>query len=188
MKINVRKLKEGFFTFCVIGLALLVAGGITAIATAMDQDYSSIVMANSENITFTNPLKDCEVLKDYSENKLQFNSTLKQWEAHKAIDLKAELGQDVFAVADGEVKSIETTHLKGTTVVIKHLGGFESVYSSLSSSTSVKVGEKVKAGSVIGKVDNSASGEVDEGVHLHFELLKDGKKVDPNLYFSFAQK
>ena len=188
MKTNLKKLKDGLFASFIIIMAIVIVGALAIRVKNNDEDFSSIVMAGAEEINFKNPLENCEVIKDFSAEKLQFNSTLKQWEAHKAIDLKAEMGDSVFAIAGGKVKSIETTHLFGTTVVIEHSGGFVSKYSSLSKEVSVAVGDSVKAGQKIGTVDNSAKGEIEQGLHLHFELLKDNKKIDPNLYFTFGQK
>ncbi len=188
MKNNLKKLKDGLFVSFVIIMALIVVGTIAIVSRSEDKEFSSIVMAGAGETKFVSPLDNCEVIKDFAADRLQFNSTLKQWEAHKAVDLKAEIGTNVMAVCDGKVLSIETTHLKGTTITIEHSGGFVSSYSSLNSEVDVKVGDSVKAGTVIGKVDNSAKGEALQESHLHFELIKDGKKVDPNLYFTFGQK
>ena len=187
-KVDLKKIKEGVFAFVVCFMCILVVGTIAIIANDGLNSAEEIVMTDSKEISFVNPLENVEVVKDYSENRLQFNSTLKQWEAHKAIDLKAAVGTKVFAVESGEIVGIETTHLYGTTITIKHADGFESRYSSLSDKVSVSVGDKVSAGAEIGTVDNSAKGELEGGSHLHFELLKNEKKVDPNLYFSFGQK
>ncbi len=187
MKENLKKVKEGLFLAFVMVVAVVIAGAV-ALSTQSEEDYNNIVMAGGVAITFENPLKDCEVIKDYSEQKLQFNSTLKQWEAHKAVDLKADVGTEVFAVAEGKVTAIETTHLLGTTITIEHAKGFVSRYSSLNSQTEVKVGDKVKLGEKLGTVDATAKGESEQGSHLHFELGQNDKKVDPNLYFTFGQK
>lgn len=188
MKNNLKKLRDGLFVGLVVFMTFLVVGVIAIASKGEDKDFSSIVMVGGEETKFVMPLDSTEVIKDFSADRLQFNSTLKQWEAHKAVDLKAEVGTSVKAIADGKVLSIDSTHLKGTTIVIEHLGGFVSSYSSLNADVNVKVGDSVKAGDEIGKVDASAKGEALDEVHLHFELLKDGKKVDPNLYFTFGQK
>lgn len=188
MKDNLKKLKDSLFVGLIIVLSIFVVGTIVFATKDNSEDFSSIVMAGAEEVKFVNPLEKSEVLKDYSAERLQFNSTLKQWEAHKGVDLKANVGDKVFAIAGGKITSVETTHLMGTTITIEHKNGFVSSYSSLNSQVQLKVGDSVKAGDVIGTIDNSAKGEVEEGVHLHFELKKEGKKVDPNLYFSFGQK
>ena len=188
MKNNLKKLKDVLFVGFVVFMSALVVGTIVISTRDSEEDFSSIVMTGADETKFVLPLDSCELIKDFSADRLQFNSTLKQWESHKAVDLKAEVGDGVKAICDGKILAVETTHLKGTTITIEHSGGFVSSYSSLNSDVGVKVGDRVKAGSIIGNVDNSAKGELDQGTHLHFELSKDGKKVDPNLYFTFGQK
>jgi len=185
---NLKKVKDKLFIGFVFLMAILVIGTITIVARKNAAEYENIVMTETKDIKFVNPLKNVEVVKDYSQTKLQFNSTLKQWEAHKAVDLKGNVGDEVLAVSGGKVVSVETSHLLGTTVTIEHASGFKTVYASLNEKVNVKAGDTVKSGEVIGTLDNTAKGELEEGVHLHFELLKDGKKIDPNLYFTFGQK
>ena len=185
---NLKKVKDKLFIGFVFLMAILVIGTITIVARKNAAEYENIVMTETKDIKFVNPLKNVEVVKDYSQTKLQFNSTLKQWEAHKAVDLKGNVGDEVLAVSGGKVVSVETSHLLGTTVTIEHASGFKTVYASLNEKVNVKARDTVESGEVIGTLDNTAKGELEEGVHLHFELLKDGKKVDPNLYFTFGQK
>lgn len=185
---NLKKVKDRLFIGFVVLMSILVIGTITFVAKKNSADQQEIVMTDTKDIKFVNPLKTVEVVKDYAQSKLQFNSTLKQWEAHKAVDLKGNIGDEVLACADGKVLSVENSHLLGTTVTIEHSSGFKTVYASLNEKVNVKAGDTIKAGEVIGTLDNSAKGELNEGVHLHFELLKDGKKIDPNLYFTFGQK
>ena len=68
------------------------------------------------------------------------------------------------------------------TVTIEHDNGYTSVYSSLLTAEFVKEGEQVTQGQTIGTVGNSAVFEVAEDNHLHFELLKDGSSINPEIY------
>lgn len=185
---NLNKIKDKLFIVFVLLMAVLVVGTITIVANKSSEDYNELIATDVNDIKFVNPLNNVEVIKDYSQTKLQFNSTLKQWEAHKAVDLKAEMGDSVMAVASGKVESIEASHLLGTTITIAHSNGFKSVYASLNEKVNVSVGDTVKAGEMIGTVDDTAKGESKQGTHLHFELKQNDKKIDPNLYFSFGQK
>ncbi len=184
---NLKKLKDGLITAFIVLIASFLLGFIT-VAAKNASNYQEVVITQSTEVKFVDPLSKLEVIKDFSATKLQYNSTLKQWEAHKAVDLKAEVGDKVFAVADGTVASIDSSHLLGTIIEIKHSGGFVTRYASLSDKTLVKVGDKVSAGDTIATIDTTAKGEIKEGAHLHFELLKDNTKIDPNLYFTFGQK
>ena len=134
------------------------------------------------------PVETANVLKGYTETELVYNATMKHWATHQAIDYKTEVGAPVKAVFDGEVVSVSTSTLKGTTVVIKHAQGLESSYSLLGTDVKVKAGDKVKKGDVIGYVAETGIFETADGPHLHFELRKDGKLVDPELYSDSGNK
>ncbi len=134
------------------------------------------------------PVANVEVMKDYTDTELVFNATMKHWATHQAVDYKCEKGEKVYAVFDGVVTSISATTLRGTTVTIKHSNGFESVYSLLDSKVSVKIGDKVKKGDIIGVVGDTGVFESADGTHFHFEFKKDGEFVDPNYYFEGANK
>ena len=66
--------------------------------------------------------------------------------------------------------------------------GETSVYSSLDNELSIKMSDKVKKGQKIGNVSDTAANEQKTGNHLHFELYKDGQKVDPANYLSLENK
>lgn len=70
----------------------------------------------------------------------------------------------------------------GLTIVIEHVNGFKTVYSNLLTSEFVKEGESIEKGQSIGTVGNSASFEIVDEPHLHFEIIKDNVNVDPNIY------
>ena len=111
-----------------------------------------------------------------------YSETLDEWTTHLGIDFKAEKTEVVKAAADGIIKSIKNDPRYGLTVVIEHSNGFESIYASLLSSEFVTVGEEVKQGDSIGTVGNTATFEIADDTHLHFELKQNGNSVDPNIY------
>ena len=133
------------------------------------------------------PLKDATVVKDYSAKELQYNESLKQWEIHKAIDFLAGSSLDVLAFTDGTVSKVYTNYLEGTVIEIAHANGLVSVYKSLESAN-VKVGDKVSAGQIIGVLGNTMAQEQNAGNHLHFEVLKNGSKINPNEYLDLGSK
>lgn len=137
--------------------------------------------------TFSLPMENAVIVKDYSDERLQFNESLNRWEIHLSIDLSSE-NSGVFSVADGTVTAVNSNSLEGGSVEISHNGGFVSIYSSLSDNLEVAVGDKVEAGQKIGEADSSASNESKSGTHLHFTLLKDGVEVDPNNYLDLENK
>lgn len=131
--------------------------------------------------TFTMPVEG-EVVKKYGKDKLIYSDTLKEWTTHLGIDIKADKTTIVKASTDGKIKSIKNDPRYGLTVVIEHINGFSSVYSNLLTAEFVVVGEDVKSGQTIGTVGNSATFEILDNPHLHFEILKDGNSIDPEMY------
>ena len=123
-----------------------------------------------------------EIVKQYGKDKLIYSNTLKEWTTHLGIDIKANKTAVVKAASDGVVKSIKNDPRYGLTIIIEHNKGYVSMYSNLLSSEFVTVGEQVKAGQTIGTVGNSATFEIVDEPHLHFEITKDGENIDPEMY------
>ena len=123
-----------------------------------------------------------EVIKEFAKDNLIYSETLEEWITHTGIDIKADRTTVVKSVANGTVKSIKNDPRYGLTVTIEHDNGYTSVYSSLLTAEFVKEGEQVTQGQTIGTVGNSAVFEVAEDNHLHFELLKDGSGINPEIY------
>ena len=144
--------------------------------------------SSQDVISFVMPIENGEIIKDYSSSSLKYNATLKQWEAHKGVDIKGADDASVRAAYKGEVLSVENNYLTGTVVTIRHTNGLQTVYSSLDEDVSVKIGDKVQTGQVIGKVSTTAKSEAADGPHLHFEVIENNKKVDPNLYLESSNK
>ncbi|WFD10061.1 peptidoglycan DD-metalloendopeptidase family protein [Tepidibacter hydrothermalis] len=117
--------------------------------------------------------------RDYSDNKPTYSATLEQWELHKGIDIQAKQGTPVSAFMDGEVLEVLKDSVQGITVKLKHQDNIVSVYSNLSLDTKVQKGKKVKCKDVIGNIGNTSIIESKEAPHLHFEVLKDNKNIDP---------
>ena len=115
----------------------------------------------------------------YSMTALVFNRTMQDWRTHDGIDIAAELGTQVKALTNGKVTAVYDDDLFGTTVVISHRGGLESLYANLAATPTVAVGDQVVVGQVIGSVGSTALCETGEVCHLHFAMAKDGESVDP---------
>ncbi|MBE7018153.1 MAG: M23 family metallopeptidase [Ruminococcaceae bacterium] len=123
-----------------------------------------------------------QIENGYSMDALVYNRTMRDWRTHDGLDIAAELGAQVKAVADGTVEKVYSDDAMGTTVVLAHSGGLRSVYSNLAESPTVKEGEAVAGGSVIGSVGTTALCETGEVHHLHFAMSLNGKSVDPAKY------
>jgi len=101
---------------------------------------------------------------------------------HFAVDLVAPKDTPVKSIADGTVLFAEWTSDTGYVIIIEHQDGFTSVYKH-NGSLSKSQGDLVKAGEVIATIGNT--GELTTGPHLHFELWRKGKPVDPQNYIDF---
>ena len=123
-----------------------------------------------------------DVIKEYAKDKLVYSDTLKEWVTHAGIDIKADKTTIVKASEEGKIKSIKNDPRYGLTVVIEHNNGYSTVYSNLLTAEFVTAGENVKKGQTIGTVGNTATFEISDESHLHFEILKDNVQIDPNMY------
>ena len=97
-------------------------------------------------------------------------------EFHRGQDFAAQCGTQVFAAASGKVTFAGWhPYGGGNRVVIDHGNGLETTYNHLSSS-SVRVGQKVSRGEAVAL---SGTTGASTGCHLHFEVMVNGKVVDP---------
>lgn len=94
---------------------------------------------------------------------------------HKGVDFAAAYGTDVPSAGQGRVVFAGEQGGYGQTVVIQHAGGVQTRYAHLSH-IGVTAGESVEAGAIVGRVGSSGRST---GAHLHFEVLEDGRPVDP---------
>ena len=169
-------------------LAVIITLSVTLRTTPVVNIPDDDVPVNNDPIEFLAPVSAVNVTKDYSNSALQYSATLKQWEAHKAIDFTATEGTEVYAVMDGTITEVSYSYLMGNTVKLDVGDGLIVVYSSLANDVPVKVGDKVEKGSVIGKVGTTAKSEVSDGPHLHLETWLNEVNVDPNLYLDLGEK
>ena len=123
-----------------------------------------------------------EIIREYAKDNLVYSATLDEWVTHNGIDIAAEKTTVVKASAEGTVKSIKNDPRYGLTIVIEHVNGFTTVYSNLLTAEFVEEGETVEQGETIGTVGNTATFEIADEAHLHFEILKDNENLDPELY------
>ncbi|MFB3148622.1 MAG: M23 family metallopeptidase [Thermodesulfobacteriota bacterium] len=99
---------------------------------------------------------------------------------HSGLDIDANYGQHVVATADGVVTKASWHTNYGKTVIVKHKDNYETLYGHLSK-LQVKEGQEVKVGDVIGKAGSTGRST---GTHLHYEVIKDGKRVNPKNFLS----
>ena len=149
-----------------------------------DSGTNEPVITTPEGMTM--PLATVSVLNDYG---FYHNKTLNNYYEHKGVDFTAEVGAEVLVVEDGVVESIYTGDvLTGTEITVDHGEGVKSVYRFVNASENLTVGMQVKQGDVIGSVAEATGEEYKDGAHLHFEIHKDGKIVDPATYLTIEDK
>lgn len=119
-----------------------------------------------------------EVFNAFTGDEMVKSKTFGDWRTHAGIDIAAKVGSEVHAISDGTVKDVYEDALMGHTVVVEHKEVI-SKYSNLAPEITVKKGDKITVGTVIGKVGSSAAAECMEVEHLHLEVLRDGVQIDP---------
>lgn len=165
----------------------------TTTATAKTSSSSKKKSSSSSNATeekgevvkkelkFIQPVEG-EIIKEFAKENLVYSKTLEEWVTHLGVDIKADKTTVVKASEDGVIRSIKNDPRYGLTVVINHDDGYQTVYANLLTAEFVVEGESVTKGQTIGTVGNTATFEITEEPHLHFEILKDSENVDPSIY------
>jgi len=169
--------------FTIIFSAILIAVNVN---TSSGKSMASISVG-VKPLTYIAPMENASVIKDFSNKELQYNDTLKQWEIHKALDITSDTNSNVFTIASGTVTNVYTNYLEGGVIEISHDNGIKSIYKSLED-ISVKKGDYVNSGDVIGSVSTSMAKELNTGAHLHFEMYENDLSVNPNNYIDFSNK
>ncbi len=166
---------------------------IDSFLLAMDSDMYSLNLFLDDAEKFFNnrvdyfksipniwPVAQSSLNRITSQFGVRFNPfTLASLGNHKGIDIDSYYGAPVLATADGTVIDHWIYHKSyGRSIRIKHNNGFTTFYGHMSK-TIVHEGWKVKKGDIIGYI--GATGKA-TGPHIHYEIIKDGVKVDPINY------
>ena len=137
--------------------------------------------SSAEELKFEAPVSG-DIIKDFAMDNLIYSNTLEEWTTHSGIDIKAEKTSIVIASEKGFVESIKNDPRYGLTITISHGNGFKTIYSNLLTAEFVTENEEVEKGQTIGTIGETASFEVADEPHLHFEMYKDGEVVNPTIY------
>lgn len=137
-------------------------------------------------VTYSYPVSK-NVSKKYSGDNPIYSETMQDWRVHSGTDFSAQNGDGVSAIADGKVTDIYKDDLLGNVIVIAHKGNVVAKYCGLGDTALVKKGAEVKSGQKIGSVSTVPCEQV-EKTHLHLEIMKDGKQIDPTSIFSSVKQ
>lgn len=100
---------------------------------------------------------------------------------HMGIDINGSIGTKIYAPMDGKVVYSGFDKKFGNSIIISHNNGCITKYMH-NKKNFVKSGENIKTDKTIAEMGNSGSAVKNEGIHLHFELWKDGKVINPFLF------
>lgn len=120
----------------------------------------------------------------YPMNKSDVKKVTAYWgdgRGHKGVDLAGDVGSPIYAAKGGTVISACNDGNYGYCVVIDHGNGYKTRYAH-ASALCVKKGDTVTQGQQVAKLGNTGRST---GPHLHFEILKNDKQVNPSAYINF---
>ena len=136
-------------------------------------DTYKLDLKKLENSRWAYPLPGAKVISPYGGKR-----------RHAGVDLKTKANDEIVAAFDGEVMRSGKFYGYGNCIVIKHSWGLETLYGHQSKNL-VKVGDKVKAGQVIGLTGRTGRATTE---HLHFETTFRGRRFNPNILFDHANR
>jgi murein DD-endopeptidase MepM/ murein hydrolase activator NlpD len=127
------------------------------------------------NTGFRFPLRTYRLTSGFG---MRQNPVTGNMRVHQGLDLAAPMGTEVYAAGDGIVTEVGNDPIYGNYIVIRHGGGWASLYGHLQRAGAV-LQSSVKSGMLIGWVGSTGQST---GPHLHFELRQDGKARDPGKF------
>lgn len=140
------------------------------------KNYYNENQEKMKHIPAIKPTKDIVI----SGFGMRYHPMLGYQRMHEGLDFRANIGNEVYATGDGVVKVARLKGTYGRIVEIDHGYGYSTLYAHLSAfAKGIKPGTQVKRGDLIALSGNSGRSE---GPHLHYEVYKDGKAVDPINY------
>lgn len=138
-------------------------------------------------MVFTNPIDEGYILKGFDIDMPVYSLTMNDYRVHSGLDIIADLGSAVRTIAEGEIMNIYCDPMMGNCISVKHANGYVSYYMGLSEEVcdGIEEGAPVYCGQVLSSVGDSTLIEIAEEPHLHLEVKKDGKYVDPTEFVSY---
>lgn len=125
------------------------------------------------------PISKKDLIRYSSGFGMRLHPILKIMKMHTGLDLSAKRGSPIYATGDGVVKYARKSRAYGNEVVLDHGFGYQTRYAHMRQYI-VHRGQKIKRGEVIGYVGNTG---ISTASHLHYEVMKKGKPVDPINFF-----
>jgi len=128
-----------------------------------------------EGFLLARPVRNARISSRFT--KRRFHPVLKKWKAHLGVDYAARRGTPIVAAGSGKVIYCARMGSYGNLVKIRHADGYETRYAHMKSfRRGMRRGKRVKKGQTIGYVGTTGRST---GPHLHFELRKRGRAINP---------
>lgn len=153
---------------------------------ANPDDEPSEEVSSQVKLVFTKPVEGY-LLKGYDIDMPVYSLTMNDYRVHTGLDILAEPGAPVMAVAEGTVEYIYSDPMMGNCISVSHANGLVSYYMGLSEEVGegIAEGAPVYCGQVLSSVGDSTLIEIAEESHLHLEMKQNGSFVDPSQYISY---
>ena len=119
-----------------------------------------------------------------SDYGARMNPISKKNHFHKGIDIAHKIETNITSLAAGEVVFSGKKYGYGNLVIINHLNGYTTKYAH-NNRNLVKTGEKVRKGQVIAKMGSTGHST---GPHVHLEILKNNRHINPNKFIHYREK
>ncbi len=147
------------------------------IATSFRQAAESIA-AHTQEMAATPSIMPTMGFLTSKFSFIRYHPILHESRPHEGIDITAAYGTRIIAPAAGRVIKVGSENGYGNMVVLDHGYGLETRYAHMSR-WAVRVGQMVKRGDLLGYVGSTG---LSTGPHLHYEVLRDGRAIDPLKY------
>lgn len=145
----------------------------------------SLALAAPTTPVFINPVANAGY-RISSKFGMRLHPIQKVMKQHNGIDIAAPAGVPYYAMEEGVVEQIKNDSSNGNGVLVKHTGnakGYTSLGIHLLKPPSVRKGETVRKGQLLGYIGNSGASK---GNHLHLQITKDGSMIDPATVVDFT--
>lgn len=140
-------------------------------------DERTEITTESTSCYFALPSEN-NITKHFSGGEMVKNVTTDDWRVHTGLDIAGKVGDPVKCICDGTVTDVRDDDLWGTTVTVDHGNGISSEYRGLGRGSTLDVGTQIKINEKVGNLGEIPVEKAD-GVHLHLEILENGKQIDP---------
>ncbi len=142
--------------------------GETESTTGEKADFSPVFLT----VNFANPIKEGNITSKFG---YRVSPITNKYSLHSGLDIATAENSKIYSVYDGIVVKSEYNEINGNYIVIKHSDTLKTTYNHCNK-LFVKEGETVKKGQVIAFVGETGYAT---GNHLHFEVLLNGKYINP---------